>query len=63
MFVNLTTRALGDQIKDAVKRGIPFFTAYGADEITNKSIRLKTLATGEETVLPISELSSKICNI
>ena len=63
VFVNLTTRALGDQIKDAVKRGIPFFTAYGADEITNKSIRLKTLATGEETVLPISELSSKICNI
>lgn len=61
IFVNLTNRTLGDQIKDAVKRGIPLFTAYGADEVKNKVIRLKTLATGEEIVLPVSELPARLC--
>lgn len=63
VFVNLTNRALGDQIKDAVKRGIPFFVAYGGDEVKSKSVRVKTLATGEETVVSVSELSSRIRNI
>jgi len=58
VFVNLTSRALGDQIKDAVKRGITLFVAYGANEVVNKSVRLKTLATGEEVVLPVSDIHS-----
>ncbi|MEK7515459.1 MAG: histidine--tRNA ligase [Patescibacteria group bacterium] len=60
VFVNLTSRALGGQIKDAVKRGIPYFVAYGADEVKNQTVRLKTLATGEEIMLPVSELSVRI---
>lgn len=56
VFVNLTERALGDQIRDAVKRDIPFFAAYGADEAANGIVRLKTLATGEETVIPVSDI-------
>jgi histidyl-tRNA synthetase len=60
VFVNLTSRALGDQIKDAVKRGIPFFVAYGKDEVSKQSVRLKTLATGEEVTLPASELLEKL---
>ncbi len=56
VFVNLTSRALGDQIKDAVKRGIPFFVAYGADEISNQTVRMKILATGEEKTVTISKL-------
>lgn len=60
VFVNLTDRNLGNQVKDAVKRGIPFFAAYGADEVKSASLRLKILATGEETVVPISELPEKI---
>ncbi len=60
VFVNLTSRALGDQIKDAVKRGILFFVAYGADEIKNQTVRLKTLATGEEIVLSVSELAARL---
>ena len=60
VFVNLTSRALGEQIKDAVKRDIPLFVAYGADEIKNKTVRLKTLATGEEIVLPVSGLPSRL---
>ena len=60
VFVNLTDRTLGDQIKDAVKREIPFFVAYGADEAANNTVRMKTLATGEEAVFPISELSEQL---
>ncbi|MEK7114287.1 MAG: histidine--tRNA ligase [Patescibacteria group bacterium] len=56
IFVNLTDRALGEQIKDAVKRGIPLFIAYGADEVANNTVRMKVLATGEEMGLPVSEL-------
>jgi len=60
VFVNLTDRALGDQIKDAVKRGIPLFVAYGADEIANNTIRMKILATGEEAGLALTELPARM---
>lgn len=60
VFVNLTNRALGDQVKDAVKRGIPLFAAYGANELTSRTVRMKILATGEEVVLPINELLAKL---
>ncbi|MHB1162965.1 MAG: histidine--tRNA ligase [Minisyncoccota bacterium] len=60
VFVNLTDRSLGDQIKDAVKRDIPLFIAYGADEVANSTVRMKILATGEEAGLPISELPARL---
>ncbi len=58
IFVNLTDRSLSDQIKDAVKRGIPFFAAYGSDEVVKQTVRMKTLATGEEVELSAPELST-----
>ena len=48
VFVNLTDKALGDQIRDAVRRGIPYFVAYGSVEEVNQTVKLKTLATGTE---------------
>lgn len=60
VFVNLTGKDLGDQIKDAVKRNIPRFTAYGADEVASGMLRLKTLATGEEETLQLSELIKRL---
>ncbi len=60
IFVNLTDRGLGDQIKDAVKRAIPFFVAYGADEIKSQTVRMKILATSEEDTLPLSDLPARI---
>ena len=60
VFVNLTERALGDQVKDAVKRGIPLFVAYGADEMKKQSVRLKTLATSEEVEIPENELPARL---
>ncbi len=56
VFVNLSEKSLGDQIKDAVKRSIPLFIAYGANEATSQTVRMKVLATGEEVGLPVSEL-------
>jgi len=56
VFVNITEKSLGDQVKDAVKRGVPLFVAYGADEIANNTIRMKILATGEEMGLSVTEL-------
>lgn len=60
VFVNITDRALGDQIKDAVKRGIPLFVAYGANEIADNTIRMKILATSEEAGLAITELPARM---
>ncbi|MDE1919398.1 MAG: histidine--tRNA ligase [Patescibacteria group bacterium] len=60
VFVNISDRALGDQIKDAVRRGIPLFVAYGANEIANQTLRMKILATGEESALPVSELPARL---
>lgn len=60
IFVNLTDRSLSDQIKDAVRRGIPLFIAYGTDEVASQMVRMKTLATGEETNLPLSELMVRL---
>lgn len=48
-LVNTSSRGLGDQIKEAVRRGIPFFLAYGEHEAESDApLRLKRLATGEE---------------
>jgi histidyl-tRNA synthetase len=60
VFVNLTDRSLGDQIKDAVKRAIPLFIAYGADEVANQTVRMKILQTGEEVGLPVSKLPLRL---
>lgn len=60
IFVNLTDRGLGDQVKDAVRRAIPFFVAYGADELQNQTVRMKILATGEENTLSLSDLTARL---
>ncbi len=60
VFVNLTERGLGDQIKDALKRGIPYFTAYGKDEVASGTVRLKTLVTSEESAVAVTLLVTTI---
>lgn len=60
VFVNLTEKSLGDQIKDAVKRNIPLFIAYGANEAASQTIRMKILATGEEVGFNVSELPLRL---
>jgi histidyl-tRNA synthetase len=61
VFVNLSSRSLGDQVKDAIKRGIPFFVAYGANEISKGEVLLKILADNQEETLSVSELATRVC--
>lgn len=56
VFQNLTEKSLGDQVKDAVKRGIPYFAAYGAVEEKSGELRVKDLARSEEEVLGPDQL-------
>lgn len=53
VFVNITAKSLGDQVKEADRRGIPFFAAVGADERESGHLRMKRLATGEETAIEV----------
>jgi len=57
-FVNVTDKKVGDQIKDAVRRSIPYFIAYGKDEAKSKKVRLKHLATGKEKRVSLKGLAN-----
>ncbi|MEJ0054139.1 MAG: histidine--tRNA ligase [bacterium] len=50
-FTNLRDKALGDQAKEAEKRGIRYFLAYGKDEAGGKAPALKDLPQFETTTL------------
>lgn len=50
---------LDRQLKYADRKGIPFVTIIGPDEIRSKTVQLKKLATGEQTVLP----SDNVCRL
>ncbi len=56
-WVNVLNKKLGDQIKEADKRSIPFFVAYGKDEASSGTLRIKHLATGEETEVQKADVS------
>ncbi|KND51034.1 MAG: histidine--tRNA ligase [Parcubacteria bacterium C7867-007] len=58
VFMNLTQRSLGDQIREAAKRGIPYFTTYGPDEVKSGVLRLKRLDTGAEESLDEQDVAS-----
>ena len=60
VFVNLTERSLGDQIKDALKRSIPYFIAYGTQEVERGMVKVKELATSTETEMPVGELADQL---
>ncbi len=60
VFVNIVDKGLGDQIKDAVRRGISYFAAAGADEAESGKLRVKALATGGEETLPLADIPAFI---
>lgn len=60
VFVNITTKSLGDQVKDAVRRSIPYFAAVGSLESSLQRLKVKRLATGEEEELEIDAILSFI---
>ena len=59
-LVNSSEKALGDQVKEAVRRGIPYFVAIGEQEVASGLVKVKVLAKSEEREQPISEVASFI---
>lgn len=51
VFVNLRDKSFGDQAKDAEKRGIRYFLAYGEDEVKGATLTLKDIPAYESTSL------------
>jgi histidyl-tRNA synthetase len=49
--VDISGKKLGDQIKNADKKGIAKVIVIGAEEVKTGKLKVKTLATGEETEL------------
>lgn len=60
VLVNVSSKALGDQVKEAVKRGIPYFFAYGENEAKSGTLKLKTLASSTEDTVSEDELAHLI---
>lgn len=56
VIVNLSDKPLGDQIREAVKRGIPYFIAYGKQEYDSGMVRLKALAENTEKECSAAEV-------
>lgn len=62
VVVDLTNKKLGDQIKNADKRGIPRVICIGDEEVKNSKLRMKVLASGEEIVGSEEEIAKIINN-
>lgn len=60
VFVNLTEKALGDQVKDADKRGIRYFIAYGSEERQKEMVEVKDLPAHEARTVPLEDVARTI---
>ena len=60
VLVNKTGKGLGDQIKEASRRGITYFIAFGEQEATSGNVRVKTLESGEEIELPKADVRGHV---
>lgn len=59
-WVNILDKKIGDQVKEASKRGIPFFVAAGESEASSGSYKVKELATGTETIVAESGIAALV---
>lgn len=60
VLVHVSGKNLGDQVREAVKRGIPYFLAYGASEAASGTFKLKELASGTEIELSADAVANFI---
>lgn len=56
--VDYTGKKVGDQIKKADKRAVPFVAVIGEDEVDSQKITLKHLATGKEKKIKVSKVGA-----
>ncbi len=59
-LVNSSSKGLGDQIRDASRRNIPYFIAFGEQEASFGTIRMKTLATGDEQEISVEDVAARM---
>lgn len=59
-WVNILEKKIGDQVKEADRRNIPFFLAFGDKERQEGSVVIKVLESGETVSVSLSELPSVI---
>jgi histidyl-tRNA synthetase len=62
VLVNVMDKSLGDQVKEAVRRGIPYFIAYGQTELDNGMVKVKTLAKSAEKEVSAAEVVNELRN-
>ncbi|OHA40727.1 MAG: histidine--tRNA ligase [Candidatus Taylorbacteria bacterium RIFCSPLOWO2_12_FULL_47_20] len=58
--VDFSNKKIGDQIKTAVRKNIPFTMVMGGDEFGSGRFRLKELATGAEETLKLEDAADAI---
>jgi histidyl-tRNA synthetase len=58
--VNLSDKRVGDQIRSADKKAVPFVVCIGPEEVTTRQYKVKNLATSEETKLPEIDIAAFI---
>lgn len=58
--VDLSHKKLGDQIKNADKKGIGYVAVIGPDELKSNQYKLKHLASGKETACTAAECKKQI---
>lgn len=56
VLVNVSDKGLGDQVKEAVRRNIPYFLAYGANEAQTGTVPVKILAESREEMLALDKV-------
>lgn len=57
------TKHLGDQVKEAVRRTIPFFIAFGKDEARKKKVLLKDLTKSSSKVVATKKVTDVLSKI
>lgn len=62
VIVDYTDKKIGDQIRFADKKGIPFIICVGEDEITKERFKIKDLRSGKEKVVKRSLISEFVKN-
>ena len=55
----LTTRGLGDQMKNAARRGIPYAVIVGPDDLARHVGQIRNLASGEQNEHPIAAIAQE----
>ncbi len=60
VLVNVSEKSLGDQVKEASRRGIPYFIAYGKNELESGMVKMKTLEASSEKEMSAAEVLQEL---